>query len=108
VDDKTSAKLRPHLMWFVSYSTHHEVIKSFMAKPTADWEKVGDKFYRKIQLYTSVFDQDLELENYIVTGAPYAGAIGMSAHVLRQRRFPALFHVYDGFPESYGSIFSIV
>lgn len=49
-----------------------------MANPTADWEKVGDKFYRKVQLYTAVFDQDLELENYIVTGCSYGGAIGMS------------------------------
>jgi hypothetical protein len=45
--------------------------------PSADWEKVGDRYYRKIQLYTAVFDQDLELENHIVTGAPYGGAIGM-------------------------------
>jgi vacuolar protein sorting-associated protein 16 len=44
--------------------------------PTADWEKVGDRYYRKIQLYTAVFDQDLELENHILTGAPYGGAIG--------------------------------
>ena len=48
-----------------------------MANPTADWEKVGDRYYRKIQLYTAVFDHDLELENYIVAGAPYGGAIGM-------------------------------
>lgn len=51
-----------------------------MSKPTADWERVGDRFYRKTQLYTSVFDADLELENYIVTGAPYSGAVGMHAH----------------------------
>ncbi|KAH6680381.1 vacuolar protein-like protein sorting vps16 [Halenospora varia] len=48
-----------------------------MANPTADWEKVGDKYYRKIQLYTAVFDQDLELENYIVTGCSYGGAIAL-------------------------------
>lgn len=48
-----------------------------MANPTVDWEKVGDRYYRKIQLYTEVFDQDLELENYIVAGASYGGAIGM-------------------------------
>ncbi|KAH8812061.1 vacuolar protein-like protein sorting vps16 [Xylogone sp. PMI_703] len=48
-----------------------------MSNPTADWEKVGDKFYRKIQLYTAVFDQDLELENYIVTGCSYGGAIAL-------------------------------
>ena len=48
-----------------------------MSKPTADWERVGDRFYRKIQLYTSVFDQDLELENYCIAGAPYSGAIAL-------------------------------
>ena len=47
-----------------------------MSKPTANWEKVGDKFYRKVQLYQAVFDQDLELENYHVVGAPYSGAVG--------------------------------
>ena len=47
-----------------------------MSKPTADWERVGDRFYRKTQLYTSVFEPDLELENYIATGAPYSGAVG--------------------------------
>ncbi|RYP71669.1 hypothetical protein DL771_004620 [Monosporascus sp. 5C6A] len=43
--------------------------------PTAGWEKVGDRFYRKTQLYTAIFDQDLDLDNYIVAGAPYGGAI---------------------------------
>lgn len=47
-----------------------------MSKPTTEWERVGDRFYRKTQLYTSVLDTDLELENYIVTGAPYSGAVG--------------------------------
>jgi Vps16, N-terminal region len=46
------------------------------SNPRAGWEKVGDQFYRKIQLYESVFDPDLELENYLVAGAPYGGAIG--------------------------------
>ena len=47
-----------------------------MSNPTADWERVGDRYYRKIKLYDAVFDQDLELENYIIAGAPYGGAIG--------------------------------
>lgn len=47
-----------------------------MSGPTADWSRVGDRFYRRTQLYTNVFDEDLELENYIVTGAPYSGAVG--------------------------------
>lgn len=44
--------------------------------PRAGWEKIGDQFYRKVQLYESVFDPDLELENYLVAGAPYCGALG--------------------------------
>ena len=47
-----------------------------MSKATADWERVGDKFYRKTELYRSVFDPDLELENYIISEAPYGGAVG--------------------------------
>lgn len=47
------------------------------AHPTAGWEKVGDRFYRKTQLYTAVFDRDLDLDNYIVAGAPYGGAIAL-------------------------------
>jgi hypothetical protein len=54
-----------------------------MSKPTANWEKVGDKFYRKVQLYTAVFDQDLELDKYNVVGAPYSGAVGGYAAVSR-------------------------
>lgn len=46
------------------------------SNPLANWEKVGDSFYRKIPVYDAIFDEDVELENYIVTGAPYGGAIG--------------------------------
>jgi len=50
--------------------------------PRAGWEKVGDQFYRKVQLYESIFDQDLELENYHVAGAPCSGALGkQTSHV---------------------------
>ncbi|KAL2201113.1 Vps16, N-terminal region-domain-containing protein [Corynascus similis CBS 632.67] len=48
-----------------------------VAHPTAGWEQLGEKFYRKIQLYTQVFDQDLDLDNYLVAGAPYGGAIAL-------------------------------
>lgn len=47
-----------------------------MSAPTAEWERLGDRFYRKIPLYQDVFDQDLELENYVVVGAPFSGAVG--------------------------------
>ncbi len=51
-----------------------------MSNPTADWEKVGDRFYRKVKLYDAIFDQDLELDKHIIAGAPYAGAIGWACH----------------------------
>lgn len=47
-----------------------------MSNPREHWSQVGDKFYRKTPLYTDVFDEDLDLENYVVTGAPYSGAVG--------------------------------
>ncbi len=46
------------------------------SNPLANWEKLGDSFYRKIPIYDAVFDEEVELENYIVAGAPYGGAIG--------------------------------
>lgn len=45
--------------------------------PSASWESVGDKWFRKTQLYTEVFDQDLDLDGYVVAGAPYAGALAL-------------------------------
>ena len=55
--------------------------------PTAGWEEVGDSYYRKVQLYTAVFDHALDLDNYAVAGAPYSGAIGKAPGVSgRQHR----------------------
>ena len=54
----------------------------------AGWDKVGDQFYRKVKLYDAVFDQDIELENYIVVGAPYGGAIGTQHSIIET--FPQL------------------
>jgi len=51
------------------------------SNPLADWERVGDRFYRKVRVYDAIFDEDLELENFIVAGAPYGGAIGMAEEV---------------------------
>ncbi|KAJ5098698.1 hypothetical protein N7532_005699 [Penicillium argentinense] len=47
------------------------------SNPLSNWEKVGDSFYRKIPVYDAVFDEDVELENYIVAGAPHGGAIAL-------------------------------
>ncbi|PNY28754.1 vacuolar protein sorting-associated protein 16, partial [Tolypocladium capitatum] len=43
----------------------------------ADWESVGEKWFRKTQQYTAVFDQDLDLDNHIIAGASYAGALAL-------------------------------
>jgi len=53
--------------------------------PTAGWEQVGERFYRKTQLYTEVFDLDLDLDNFVVAGAPYSGAIGGRSHFITAR-----------------------
>ncbi|ETN45012.1 uncharacterized protein HMPREF1541_09888 [Cyphellophora europaea CBS 101466] len=45
--------------------------------PRAGWERIDNQFYRKIRLYEQVFDPDLELENYLVAGAPYSGALAL-------------------------------
>ncbi|KAJ5101959.1 hypothetical protein NUU61_004181 [Penicillium alfredii] len=47
------------------------------SNPLANWQKIGDSFYRKVPLYDAIFDEDVELENYIVAGAPYGGAIAL-------------------------------
>lgn len=46
------------------------------AHPRSSWEQLGDKWFRRVQHYTEVFDQDLDLDNYIIAAAPYGGAIG--------------------------------
>ena len=61
--------------------------RATMSAPTAEWERVGDRFYRKIQLYQGVFDQDLELENYVVVGAPLSGAVGETRQIKHKLRW---------------------
>ncbi|KAI9709549.1 MAG: hypothetical protein M1820_003309 [Bogoriella megaspora] len=48
-----------------------------MSAPTAEWVRIGDRYYRKISLYQDIFDPDLELENYILRGAPLSGAVAI-------------------------------
>ncbi|ROT38451.1 vacuolar protein sorting-associated protein [Sodiomyces alkalinus F11] len=48
-----------------------------ISHPAAGWDSVGEKWFRKTQLYTEVFDQDVDLDNYIVAGAPYGGALAL-------------------------------
>lgn len=43
---------------------------------TADWERLEDRFYRRILLYSGLFADDRDLNHYLIAGAPYSGAIG--------------------------------
>lgn len=63
--------------------------------PLADWERVGDQFYRKSRIYDAVFDEDVELENYIAVGAPYGGAIGNSSDTLIMFEVGTCSHAID-------------
>ena len=56
-----------------------------MSGPTAEWEKVGDSFYRKIKFYEAILDPELELEYHIIAGAVYGGALGTSIRAIRAR-----------------------
>ena len=47
-----------------------------MSKSTTAWDRVNERFYRKFQLYSGVFDEDLDLSSYLISGAPYSGALG--------------------------------
>lgn len=37
-------------------------------------------------MYDVIFDEDVELENYIIAGAPYGGALGRSSYRSRVGR----------------------
>ena len=47
-----------------------------ISHPRNGWEGAGERWYRKVEHYVSVFDEDIDLDNYVVAGAPFAGAIG--------------------------------
>ncbi|KAJ5713072.1 uncharacterized protein N7483_010253 [Penicillium malachiteum] len=58
------------------------------SNPLANWEKLGDSFYRKIPVYDAIFEDDVELENYIVAGGTirwshwYASDSGLEKNTL--------------------------
>ncbi|CAL5870858.1 uncharacterized protein PFLUO_LOCUS5099 [Penicillium psychrofluorescens] len=57
------------------------------SNPLANWDKLGDSFYRRVSVYDAIFDEDVELENYLVTGAPYGGAIALYRDESKPVRF---------------------
>lgn len=58
-----------------------------LANPRAGWEKIGSEFYRKIQLYSNIFDSDLDLENYFCVGAPFSGALALWRDTTKTTRY---------------------
>ncbi|RPA85838.1 vacuolar protein sorting 16 [Ascobolus immersus RN42] len=48
------------------------------SSPTDGWELVENHFYRKIQSYTGLWEEDpLDLSEYLVAAAPYGGALAL-------------------------------
>ncbi|KAK9459853.1 Vps16, N-terminal region-domain-containing protein [Lipomyces oligophaga] len=43
--------------------------------PTLGWERLQDVFYSKRQQYSMMWEDDINLSDYMVAGAPYGGAI---------------------------------
>jgi vacuolar protein sorting-associated protein 16 len=58
-----------------------------LTNPRVGWEKIDNQYYRKIILYEQVFDPDLELENYIIAGAPYSGALALYRNETKIARY---------------------
>ena len=58
-----------------------------LANPRAGWEKIGNEFYRKFQLYTNIFEKDLDLENHFCAGAPFSGAIALYRDTSKVTRY---------------------
>lgn len=47
------------------------------AAPTADWEILGENYYRKVLLYAAVFPPEVDLNLYHLTAAPFSGALAL-------------------------------
>jgi hypothetical protein len=60
------------------------------SNPLSNWERLADSFYRKVPIYDAIFVEDVELENYVIAGAPYGGALGMNASHVRLFRIACL------------------
>ena len=43
----------------------------------SDWHVLGDVNYRKVSIYEEMAWASLDLENYVVSGAPYGGPIAL-------------------------------
>eukprot|EP00003_Mantamonas_plastica_P023305 TRINITY_DN416_c0_g1_i1.p1 TRINITY_DN416_c0_g1~~TRINITY_DN416_c0_g1_i1.p1 ORF type:complete len:831 (-),score=270.28 TRINITY_DN416_c0_g1_i1:30-2522(-) len=59
-------------------------MSSLLAHPTAEWNQLYDRFYRKREVYT--MEWDVDLENYTLAAAPFGGPVALirdSSKILR-------------------------
>lgn len=51
---------------------------SELKNPTSTWETVSNTYYRKIKSYSAAWteNEDFNLDDYILAGAPFGGALG--------------------------------
>ncbi len=51
---------------------------STLPNPTSTWETVSNTYYRKLTLYSELWEDNGEfnLDDYIVAGSQFGGAIG--------------------------------
>lgn len=40
------------------------------------WNQMGDRFYRKFEVYQMSWGADMDVSKYILAGAPHGGPIG--------------------------------
>ncbi|KAF3162354.1 hypothetical protein TWF751_010743 [Orbilia oligospora] len=64
---------------------------SGLQNPTSTWELVSGQYYRKFTVFTPSWtqDEDFNLDDYLVAGAPFGGAIALW-------KDPRKFHAYQG------------
>lgn len=55
-----------------------QIMAPALQNPTSSWELVSGQYYRKLSLFTPSWsgDEDFNLDDYIVAGAPFGGALG--------------------------------
>ncbi|EGX53807.1 hypothetical protein AOL_s00004g466 [Orbilia oligospora ATCC 24927] len=64
---------------------------SGLQNPPSTWELVSGQYYRKFTVFTPSWtqDEDFDLDDYLVAGAPFGGAIALW-------KDPRKFHAYQG------------
>lgn len=48
-----------------------------MSLQTANWNYLGNQFYKKFEICQMLWNGIINLEDYVIAAAPYGGPIGM-------------------------------